>query len=247
MPTLLTGDLADRLNQLRRLGDETLSVWEHEETKAILAGDPDDTAGWRRLGTAAEYRHDAICPDLTPRLSTVSHDSSCLFCRQPLAAGEQAMLGAMGPYNYIMYAHIACYEAEQRRVATAQAEARAAAQGPQITVWYGPDAHVVAAPRTGHADAEARALPAELPDLPVGAVAYDELRRPFAKARIAFPVVSDADAWWRAATSDPGVSYELFWFESQAEQASREWRGRGFSAVESRAKIAELMAEPEEY
>lgn len=171
----------------------------------------------------------------------------CILCQQPLTTSETAWRGAMGPHSYIGYGHVACYGAEQQRVAAALAEARAAAQGPQITVWYGPDAEVVAAPRTGHADAEARGMPAELPDLPAGAVIYDELRRPFAKARIAFPAAADADAWWRAATTDPGVSYELFWFEPQTEQASREWRGRGFSAVESRARITELMAQPEEY
>lgn len=169
----------------------------------------------------------------------------CILCPKQLATGEEAMLGQMGVYGYVGYAHIACYEADQRRAAQASAEAQAAAAGVQITCWYGPEAEVQPAPTTGHYDGEARSIPAEAPALPDGAVVYDEYRRPVAKIRIAFPDRAAAEAWWQAATRQAGAAYELYWFEPGVERATRDWRGRGFSAVQSRARIAERLSEPE--
>ncbi len=172
----------------------------------------------------------------------------CLICRQSLATGDAAIYGMFGASNAIGYAHPACHAHEQSMDAAAQAARVSAGQGVGLVVYFGIDHRPTRpAPKTGHRDGLVRVVPAAMPALPEGSVVYEDCRRPLAKVRIAIPAEAHAEAWWREATANADAAYELHWFGVGAQQqreASRTWKGRDFSEVESLARIAELEAQP---
>jgi len=154
------------------------------------------------------------------------------------------MLGNMGPHGYYGYAHIICYEADQAETRQAEQERVAAKQCISIAIWFSWDGALKPAPNTGHADREVRMIPTWLPELPAGSVIYEQYRRPFAMSSIDIPSVQEAEAWWQAATADKDAAYEIHWYGDGADKkATRSWKGRGFSRVESDARWHELEAE----
>lgn len=215
---------------------------------------------WKNQGTSSElWKQACACPstsgmEIDGRWQRVAYFRGehlgqpkyhyCLLCNQPFATGERAIYGLHG-LGYTGYAHPSCHEREQQRNQEAQESRQRAAQGITITVWFSLDDPTQQAPTTGHRDIEARSLPASLPALPAGAVVYEAYRRPFAMSRIQIPDETAAEAWWMVATATREVSYELHWFGHGEEPASRSWTGAGFAGVQSRAAIAERMAEPE--
>jgi hypothetical protein len=170
---------------------------------------------------------------------------ACLLCGQPMREGERAMRGGpLGVYSYYGYAHLACYEQEQRKKRAALEAADAAERGVRIAFWFAWDDLLIAAPNTGHYDGEVRMVPESLPPFPPGAVVSEMYRRPFAMCFVAIADREDAEKWWSTATAHEDGAYELHWYEpgQQQEQASRSWRGKGFSQVESKARLAEWDA-----
>jgi hypothetical protein len=169
----------------------------------------------------------------------------CVLCSQPMTEGEEAYLGCMGKYSYCGYAHVLCYEQMLEGIAKARRDAEMAEKGWSIAFWFSIANKLKPAPNTGHYDGEVRLVPEELPPFPEGSVVYERYRRPFAMSYVDIPVLRDAETWWREATANDRVTYELHWYEpgKKREQATRSWRGKGFGAVESEARMAEWDAE----
>jgi hypothetical protein len=168
----------------------------------------------------------------------------CLFCSKPMVEGQPAMRGQMGRFNYGGYAHISCFEEEQAQEKQAQEEAARAEKGVSIAFWYSWSDPLVPAPQTGHYDAAVRMVPQDLPAFPLGAVIYEQYRRPFAMSYVDIPLRADAEEWWKQASANEAAAYELHWYEpgKKDEQATRSWKGKGFSRVESEARMAEWDA-----
>lgn len=168
----------------------------------------------------------------------------CLFCDKPMQPGEQAYFGTMGPYSYGGYAHPACYQGWEDEKAKAQQEAEEANKGYAISFWYSVDDASKLAPSTGHSDRKSRLVPSDLPDFPEGSVVYEQYRRPFAMSHVEIPNIADAEAWWKEATKNENVAYELHWHgeASKNGKATRSWKGKGFSRVETEARKMEVDA-----
>lgn len=168
----------------------------------------------------------------------------CILCRQPMTEGEEAYHGCMGKYSYCGYAHVGCYEQTLVEITIAREGAEAAEKGVSIAFWFSLEDPFRPAPTFGHYDGETRMIPASLPPFPEGAVVYEMYRRPHAMSYVNIPVLEDAEKFWRDATANKEAPYELLWYEpGEKKKAARSWRGKGFGAVESKARMAEWNAE----